>query len=353
MRQAALGEAIARLQRGRGEEEEPIPEARRAPRAEEPKDPEPEQEPAEEGDEAPVESPKKKKKKKKKRRRRGDEDDAENPMWPWLVFGGGGMALVMFILLCLTVVLDWDNPVKYAAAYLLFAIPGSTVIFFVAMFLSSVLVGAVELGELHVAAVKAFGLVVIVQLVTVVTLPISFYGSFALSFIVSVVGLMTLFRLDMWEARVIVGINSILNLCLFLALIGALHAIVTHAEKGGDVGGNRPGQPSPAVQKQGWDAGDVEELGGTVELDPKNQDDDIVIGISFRDSKVSDADLAHMKEFPRLEKLDLTRTAITDKGLRNLKGCKKLQLLILSKTKVTDAGVNELKEELPNLQVVR
>jgi predicted Zn finger-like uncharacterized protein len=355
VRQATADDALARRKAPPPVDEEPIPEARRAPRADKPEEPEEleqEQEPTDEGDEAPAETPKKKKKKKKRRRRR-DDDDTESPMWPWLAFGGGGAALLLFVLLVLTAVLDWDNPVKYAAAYLLFAIPGSTVIFFVAMFLSSVLAGAVEIGELHVAAVKAFALVVIVQIVTVVTLPISFYASFALSFIVSVIGLMSLFRLDIWEARIIVGVNSILNLCLFLALIGTLHAIVTHADKGGDVGGNRPGPPSPAVQKQGWDEGDVEELGGTVELDPKNQNDDIVLGISFRDTKVSDADLAHMKEFPRLEKLDLTRTPITDKGLRNLTGCKKLQVLILTKTKVTDAGVKDLQADLPNVQIVR
>jgi predicted Zn finger-like uncharacterized protein len=352
VRQAATDEALARRRRGQDEDEEPVPEARRAPRGEEAEEPEQEQEPADEGDEAPVESPKKKKRKKKKRRRRVD-DESDNPAWPWWVFGGGGMLVLMAFLFVLTVVLDWQNPVKYAAAYLLVAIPVSTVIFFIAMFLSSVLMGAVEIGEIHVAAVKAFALVVIVQVVTVVTLPISFYGSYALSFVVSVIGLVMLFRLDIWEARVIVGINSILNLCLTLALIGVLHAIITHPEKGGDVGGNRPGQPSPAVQKQGWDDEDVFDHDGDVEYDRKNQDDAIVIGISFRETRITDADLAHMKDFPRLTKLDLTNTAITDKGLGQLKPCKNLQILILTQTRVTDAGVKELRQELPKLQVVR
>src|SRR5207302_2001198 len=128
-----------------------------------------------------------------------------------------------------------------------------------------------------------------------------------------------------------------LNLCLTLALIGVLHAIITHPERGGDVDGFRPGQASPAVQKQGWDTEDVGERGGSVEFDPKNEDDDIVIGISFRESRITDADLSHMKDFPRLVKLDLTNTSITDKGLAQLKPCKNLQVLTLIGTRATEA----------------
>ena len=83
------------------------------------------------------------------------------------------------------------------------------------------------------------------------------------------------------------------------------------------------------------------------------KDDSAVIGISFRDAHITDADLAHMKDFPRLTKLDLTNTSITDAGLRQLKPCKNLQVLILTRTKVSKEGVEELKQELPRLQVVR
>jgi predicted Zn finger-like uncharacterized protein len=348
-RPSVAGEGKSPPRPEENEDFELVPVAKMKPGKEEAAEPGPEQEPADESDEAPAEKPKKKKRKKK--RRRPHDDESESPAWPWFVFGGSAAFLLLSFLFLLTVFLDWENPVKFAAAYLLVGIPVSTVIFFIAMFLSSVLLGAVEIGEIHVAVVKAFGLVVIVQFVTVVTLPISFYASYALSFIVSVVGLVMLFRIDIWEARIIVGINFILNLLLNLALLGVLHTIMTHAEKAGDVGGNRPGQPSPAVQKQGWDNEDVFDHDGDVEYDRK--DDSAVIGISFRDAHVTDADLAHMKDFPRLTKLDLTNTSITDKGLAHLKGCKNLQVLILTRTKVSKEAVEELKQDLPRLQVVR
>jgi predicted Zn finger-like uncharacterized protein len=349
LRQAKADEALSRPKADPDDDYELVPVARAKPRGEEAEEPEEGLEPVDMSDEAPAEKPKKKKRKKK--RRRPHDDESESPAWPWLVFGGSAAFLLLSFLFLLTVLLDWDNPVKFVAAYLLIGIPVSTVIFFFAMFLSSVLVGAVEIGEIHVAVVKAFGLMVIVELVSL--LPLGIYASYCLSFVVSVIGLVLLFRLDIWEARIIVGINFILNLCLYLALMGVLHTIMTHAEKAGDVGGNRPVQPSPAVHKQGWDEEDVFDHDGDVEYDRKHEDDAIVIGISFRDTHITDADLAHMKDFPRLTKLDLTNTSITDKGLAHLKGCKNLQVLILTRTKVSKEGVEELKQELPRLQVVR
>jgi hypothetical protein len=105
----------------------------------------------------------------KKRRRRQtvpSDGEHESPTWPWSGGGGGGVAAVMLFLLILAVVASPFSPVKWMAVYMLIMMPVSTVIFFMAMILSSVLVGAMEIGELHVAFVKAFAVVFVVNLIS-------------------------------------------------------------------------------------------------------------------------------------------------------------------------------------------
>jgi YHS domain-containing protein len=68
---------------------------------------------------------------------------------------------------------------------------------------------------------------------------------------------------------------------------------------------------------------------------------------------VTDAGLAHLKGLAKLEYLNLYGTAVTDKGIENLSGLKNLKRLYLWQTKVTDAGVNALKKGTPGLVVNR
>jgi YHS domain-containing protein len=68
---------------------------------------------------------------------------------------------------------------------------------------------------------------------------------------------------------------------------------------------------------------------------------------------VTDAGLANLKGLAKLEYLNLYGTGVTDGGIANLSGLKNLKRLYLWQTKVTDAGVNGLKKGTPALVVNR
>lgn len=78
-----------------------------------------------------------------------------------------------------------------------------------------------------------------------------------------------------------------------------------------------------------------------------------LIRLHLERTKVTDVGLEQLKGLENLEYLNLYGTAVTDTGLKQLEGLKKLKRLYLWETKVTDAGVAGLKATLPELQIVR
>lgn len=78
-----------------------------------------------------------------------------------------------------------------------------------------------------------------------------------------------------------------------------------------------------------------------------------LIRLHLERTKVTDAGLEHLKGLENLEYLNLYGTAVTDAGLKHLEGLKKLKRLYLWETKVTDAGVAAIKAAVPGLQVIR
>jgi len=54
--------------------------------------------------------------------------------------------------------------------------------------------------------------------------------------------------------------------------------------------------------------------------------------------------LARLKDMPKLEDLDLTKSAITDEGLKYLNGLQTIKRLSLARTKITDQGVSHLQQ---------
>ena len=70
-------------------------------------------------------------------------------------------------------------------------------------------------------------------------------------------------------------------------------------------------------------------------------------------TKVTDAGLDNLKRLQRLAYLNLFDTGVTDAGLKHLKLLKGLRHLYLAETKVTDAGVADLKAALPGLEINR
>jgi hypothetical protein len=60
-------------------------------------------------------------------------------------------------------------------------------------------------------------------------------------------------------------------------------------------------------------------------------------------TQVTDAGLAHLQELKRLQTLWLRATRVTDAGLAHLQGLTRLQSLVLDDTRVTDAGLAHLQ----------
>jgi len=78
-----------------------------------------------------------------------------------------------------------------------------------------------------------------------------------------------------------------------------------------------------------------------------------LVKLHLEKTKVTDAGLEQLKGLENLEYLNLYGTAVTDAGLKQLSGLKKLKHLYLWETQVTDAGVAALKAEIPEVKIVR
>ena len=78
-----------------------------------------------------------------------------------------------------------------------------------------------------------------------------------------------------------------------------------------------------------------------------------LVRLHLEKTKVTDAGLEQLKGLENLEYLNLYGTAVTDAGLKHLEGLKKLKRLYLWQTPVTDAGVAALKTALPEIQIIR
>lgn len=92
----------------------------------------------------------------------------------------------------------------------------------------------------------------------------------------------------------------------------------------------------------------LKKLGGLV-LEIAQNDPRLDISLHLADAKITDAELAPIKELSRTAQLNLRGTEVTDAGLVNLKDLKGLVKLHLEKTKITDAGLEQLKG-LENLE---
>jgi Leucine-rich repeat (LRR) protein len=83
----------------------------------------------------------------------------------------------------------------------------------------------------------------------------------------------------------------------------------------------------------------IEALGGSLERDKGG----LVVGVSLASADVTDAALAHLKTFPKVERLDLSDSRVTDEGMAAVKGLGELQSLALARTAITDKGLAQLK----------
>lgn len=182
---------------------------------------------AEVDDEEPV-KPKKKKKKKSK-----VKESITIPIWMWIT---GGLAavittggIVFGILLALRTHtpdgqgVDW----KGFAIEVAILIPINIVILVAGMFISSALGGGINFGDAKTAILGAFFLVVVVVLVSLIPV----VGRY-LTLIVWLVGFMTIFGLDPWEARFMLFICWILSYIANMAYAHIEHRMIEkHLER--------------------------------------------------------------------------------------------------------------------------
>jgi hypothetical protein len=288
-------------------------------------------------------APRRKKKKRKKK-----EADSGVPVWVWWLLGGAGGAVCMlafFIVMFLTMRAE-------ALIYfivLLVLLPISTVIFIVSMFISSAVGGGIDFGDARVAIPKAIALIMVVNTVGLTCGLASGFGGFLMTGPVWLFGLMGLYRLDLWEARLVVAINWGLNCVARIALLTVVASLFTAGGGGGGFGGGDDGDDDPPDQIAGVQM--IKHLGGKVQYDNALQQ--TVVEVDLSHSRVTDEDLDALHEFQKLRVLDLSGTRVTDVGLQQLVDLTELQQLNLSQTAVSKAGVKKLQRALPNLQIIR
>jgi hypothetical protein len=292
---------------------------------------------------ATEEAPRRKKKKRKKK-----EMESGVPTWVWWLLGGSGAAVCMlafFIVMFLTMRTE-------ALAYfiiLLVLLPISTVIFIVSMFISSAVGGGIDFGDARVAIPKAIALIMIVNTVGLTCGVASGFGGFLMTGPVWLFGLMGLFRLDLWEARLVVAINWGLNCVARMILVSVVVTLLTGGGGGGGFGGGDDGDDEPPDQIAGVQL--IKVLGGKVQYDNALQQ--AVVEVDLSHTKVTDDNLDVLHEFPKLRVLDLSATRVTDAGLEQVADLTELQQVNLTQTAVSKAGVKKLQRALPNLKIIR
>jgi hypothetical protein len=310
--------------------------------------------------------------KKKKRRHRKHKESSTPPWVGWLT--GGLIAFVVVAVLVTVLVAAWQHPeIMALAAVFGVMLVISTGILVLSMFISSAIVGGMEFGEAHVVIPKAMGLLCVVNMVSVVLFYISpCFGPFV-ALPVWLFGCMIVFKLDLWEARVLVAVNWVLNVGAFFLALGMVAALLNAGSGHGGGGGGGPRLALSGEQAKAVKA--IESLGGEYEAEDERGKDVAFVSLSktratdntlalvksfpklhtleLKDTPITDDGLAHLEGLRELQVLDLTGTKVTDAGLVHLKGLTKLEQLYVGNTKVTDAGIQQLKQALPKVEVSR
>ncbi|HLN29134.1 MAG TPA: hypothetical protein VK395_15400 [Gemmataceae bacterium] len=299
------------------------------PKAQEPE----EAESVEPGDE--LEKPKKKKKKKKKRR---SQPEQSVPEWVWWTGGLLGTIAAMFI--AAAVLFQTGHPllVTFIALRVAIMMPISIVILIISLVISSAIVGGIDFSELSVVIPKAL----ILLLVTSPIYAIPCIGGF-LALPIWFIGLMLVFRLEIWETRVLVAVNWVLNWVAFVFVLSLIINLIGLAARlPGDL--KIPLPHRAANRQEAIDLKAIQSLGGSYEPEVAENPDSPIVEISLSGSRATDADLIPVTHFSKLKVLKLDKTQITDSGLAKLKGLAELKNLDLSRTRITDAGLEHLKD---------
>lgn len=182
------------------------------------------------------------KKKKKKKNKMAAKAAASVPTWVWILGGIGAAITTGGIILGLVLAMRAATPDgddipwrEYAIIYMI-SVPISLVILIASMFISSALGGGINFGDAKTAIIGALFLILIVNAVSMIQLGHFQLGRY-LALLVWLVGFMTIFGLDPWEARFLLIINGILNYAVGMALF---HYMINHVEHEVDPEEDRP-----------------------------------------------------------------------------------------------------------------
>jgi hypothetical protein len=325
----------------------PEPERHASGRAQAPRTKEPEPEVVEvelvesQEEEPPQEKERPKKRRKKKKRIKEDPSPANHAMLWWSI---GLVALLALAGSGVLVAIQAGHGllVFLIAIQLAIMVPLSAVILLVSMVISAQFVGGIDFGDVPVTIIKTVCLLLFINLLYLVP----FGAAFSLPF--WTFGLMLIYDLRFWEARLLVTINWLVNLVVKFFLITLVVTAITQ-DKHKDDFPEPPAHRAVSAQEQA-DLDAIESLGGSYDSD-EDSDDPAIVSISLAGTRATDKDLARLANFPKLRSLDLSGTRISDDGLAHLKGLTMLRTLNLSRTRISDDGLEHLKQ-LPGLQVV-
>jgi hypothetical protein len=248
-------------------------------------------------------------------------------------------------------------------------LPVSTAILILSMFISSAAGGGIDFGDARIVIPKAAALLFVINTINLspcgpmgaaLTFPIWLFGlmslfkldlwetrmlflvNWILNFVARwVIGLMSLFKLDLWETRMLFLVNWILNFVARWVVIGIfISGAMQMSEEPEDV--------SPS------DGGaEIVALGGECVYGPGPGRP--VVAIRLKGPQGTDETVAKVanSHFPHLRSLDLSYSRVTDAGLEELADMDQLEELNLKFTRVTDVAVAKLQQALPGLKILR
>lgn len=192
--------------------------------------------------------------KKKKKKLSNSKSATSIPTWMWVLGGLGALVATGGLIFGLVLLMRMATPdgedINWTEHFIIFCIsvPISLVILILSMFISSALGGGINFGEAKLAIIGSIFLIVIVNIVSQVPV----VGRY-LTLIVWLVGFMTIFGLDPWEARFLLLINWVLNYAISMMVI---HLMIAHINREVEVPGDEEDKPIKRKSREkrgGWD----------------------------------------------------------------------------------------------------
>lgn len=163
-------------------------------------------------------------KKKKKKKKLNAKMETAIPTWMWVAGGFGALLAVSGVIFGIILAMRMNTPdgddIDWQRMLLGFfvSIPIKLVVLIISMYLSSALGGGINFGDAKTAIIGAIFLIVIVNLVELIP-----HVGIYITLVVWLIGFMTIFSLDPWEARFLLFINWLLNYFIFMAFINYIH----------------------------------------------------------------------------------------------------------------------------------